>query len=158
GIVRIFGDDLGRRLSPLLLGGAEQLDAFAAKAREAGVVLRDDLVRDGAAAAEAVRDLRTELSAEFTRQVAENADAIRDLASAMGSLASGTASFFSAFGRRLGTNIARLTGAPDLSDNLKVVDDQIEDVEDRIARLRLQVAPGVTGFLSRPIFGDFDPE
>ena len=86
-VVRIFGDDLGRKLLPLLQQGAEGLDKYAKRARELGVVISDELVKDSAKAAKDFRALKEVLTAQFASAIAENADALSTTAMALKDIA-----------------------------------------------------------------------
>lgn len=104
GIVRIFGDDLGRRLSPLLLQGAEGLERYAARWNELGLIIGDSGVRSAAEASEKFRELQTVLGAKFTKAVADNADRISALADILISAAEAAGKFAIAMGALAGEN------------------------------------------------------
>ena len=73
GIVRIFGDDLGRKLNPLLLQGARGLDTYAEKWHALGLIVDEDGVDKTAQASEAIRDMDravTSLSLNLTEALA----------------------------------------------------------------------------------------
>lgn len=69
--VRIFGDELGRRLNPLLREGSEALDEYAQELRDAGGVMEDDVVKGAAATQKAFRELRDKGVKALRASVAE---------------------------------------------------------------------------------------
>lgn len=81
-------DSEGAALVTLMRQGSEGLEEFAARAREAGIVLEEGIVREGAEANAAIRALKQEISADFNRAVLENVDGLESLASALGDIAS----------------------------------------------------------------------
>lgn len=94
--VRLFGDEVGQRLLPLIRQGADGLDQYAKRAQEVGAVQDKELVQSSAKAAKEFRELREVVSARFTEAVAQNADELRDLANALTTAATSTAKFGSA--------------------------------------------------------------
>lgn len=82
-VVRTFGDELGRKLLPLLVQGQDALDGYAKSAREAGAVLDKDLNANQAEALRNFRKLREELDADFQRTIAANAEELGNLAENM---------------------------------------------------------------------------
>jgi hypothetical protein len=58
--VRLFGDDLGRRIMPALTTAADDFDEWREIARNTGIVMREDFVR-------AAREVRTEFRAMVAR-------------------------------------------------------------------------------------------
>ena len=130
GIVRIFGDELGRRLNPLLLEGSDGLQDYAQRWRELGVVVDEAGVRSAGAAAEKFRELSTSLSGKFTAAVAENADEIAKLADVMISATEAAGGFVLAINRVIN---------PDVEERIGEVRRQIE-----ILKLELD-NPGVAG-------------
>ncbi|MDZ7803114.1 hypothetical protein [Thiohalophilus sp.] len=141
GVVRTLGDDLGRKLLPLLLEGEDGLNQFADAGREAGAVMGDELRRQGAAANRELREIRTQISSEFARTVLENADAIEDLGGAVatlvGWLAKG-AEHYVDFGKFIGEGIARLVVADTPLAKLDSAVDQIERIDGRLKAIRQQ--------------------
>jgi len=83
GVVRILGDDVGRRLLPMLMDGTEGLDALGKQAEETGQVFSDDLVQGGAEAADAFRELSQVIETDLQRVVLENTDSLIALADAL---------------------------------------------------------------------------
>jgi len=83
GVVRILGDDVGRRLLPMLMDGTELLDDLGDQAEETGQILSNDLVEGGADAREAFRQLSQVLENDLQRVVLENADALKSIADSL---------------------------------------------------------------------------
>ena len=80
-------DSEGAALVEFLRGGSDALDTFGARAREAGVVLEEGLVRQGAEAQRTIDELKASVGADFNRAVLENAEGLERLAEALGSVA-----------------------------------------------------------------------
>jgi hypothetical protein len=151
--VRIFGDDLGRRLLPFLIDGAEGFDRLRQKAHEAGAVLGDEAIDDAADAADAFRELRNVFDAAFTRAIAENAGQFEDLADTINSprvrdgisgLVSGLSSIAGwlvnivSFAGQAGTALGEAFGEfiHGSTDSIERLDKQIAKVERRLRLLR----------------------
>ncbi len=77
--VRTFGDDLGRKLLPLLLSGAEGLDDMRTQARDLGAVLDGETVEAARASSREFRKVADTLKAQFARAVAESSSEIQNL-------------------------------------------------------------------------------
>ncbi len=75
-----FGEDAGPRLVNLLSRGSAGIDEFSRKARDLGLVLDEELLRDAERANDELSTLGTVLSTNVTRAVVEHADAIAELA------------------------------------------------------------------------------
>ncbi|MDT0635103.1 hypothetical protein [Spectribacter hydrogenoxidans] len=147
--VRIFGDDLGRRLLPFLVDGADGFDKLRQEARDANAVLSEAAVDGAAAASREFRKLREIFSAQFTQAVAGNADEFQDLAEILSSddviqglevIIGGLArmsgwllqvtSLLSEAGQGIGEAFARAdVGADNAADR---VDDRIAEVQRRL--------------------------
>lgn len=80
-------DSEGAALVEFLRGGSDALDTFGARAREAGVVLEEGLVRQGAEAQRTIDELKASVGADFNRAVLENAEGLERLAEALGAVA-----------------------------------------------------------------------
>jgi hypothetical protein len=78
-VVRIFGDDLGRLLLPLLIQGAEGYRKFREEAHEVNYVLSEEQVKAAAAAARELNKVKAVFDAQFNRAIAENADEFTEL-------------------------------------------------------------------------------
>jgi methyl-accepting chemotaxis protein len=85
GVVRLLGDDLGRRLLPLLIEGADGVRRYREEAQELNVVLGYDAVQAGADAARELAKVKAIFDAQFSRAVTQNADAFTELASTLSS-------------------------------------------------------------------------
>lgn len=85
-VVRTFGDDLGRKLLPLLIQGEQGLDKFRQQAHEVGAVLSEETVDGASQAAKEFRKIREQVNANFTRVVADNAEELRGLAESLSEL------------------------------------------------------------------------
>lgn len=80
-------DSEGAALVEFLRGGSQALDDFGTQAREAGVVLEEDLIRQGAEAKRVIDELNASIGADFNRAVLENTDGMEAMARLMGDLA-----------------------------------------------------------------------
>lgn len=85
--VRILGDDIGNKLLPMLLEGADGLSHLGDEAERLGVVMTDDAVASSADLARSWRQLMqvgkgllTQLGVAFAPALREVADAVRDWA------------------------------------------------------------------------------
>ena len=120
-VVRTFGDDLGRRLLPLLIQGADGLNKYEQAAHDLGLVVDEDLVASSARAAQEFRNVRAQINAQFVQVVADNAAQLMELARSLGDIAEAAtraASGFVNFGKSVGDAAARATGARTLEDQL----------------------------------------
>lgn len=79
-IVRIFGDDLGRRLNPLLLEGSRGLEAYAQRWHETGLIIDRDGVAAGKEAAEMFAEMDRKVSALADNLMANLVPAINRVA------------------------------------------------------------------------------
>ncbi|WEK42985.1 MAG: hypothetical protein P0Y64_16830 [Candidatus Sphingomonas colombiensis] len=84
---RLFGEE-GRKLDPLLSGGAAKVSALAASLQETGKALSQKEIQDLDETARKLADVKNQLSVDFARIVSGNADAIIGLADAFGKVAS----------------------------------------------------------------------
>lgn len=78
-VVRTFGDDLGRKLIPLLMEGADGLKAYRDEAHDLNAVLGQDTVRAGSDAARELAKVRAIFDAQFNNAIAANAGAFSEL-------------------------------------------------------------------------------
>jgi len=81
-MVRLFGDDLGRRLMPALTGSAESFDEMFKMARKAGLILDKRLIKSGQLAQIAFRKLEAVLLGlwrEFGARLAPAFDELADM-------------------------------------------------------------------------------
>jgi len=84
---QLFGEDSGPRLVALLDQGVEGIDALREAAREAGVVLENDLVAQAAAASDQLEIMREQVGADFNRAIAQNSEALVQFGSVIGDVA-----------------------------------------------------------------------
>lgn len=100
-------DSEGAALVTLMRQGSEGIEQFAQRAREAGIVLEEGLVRRGAEANAVFRAMRQEFEAGLQRGVLQNVDAFNAIAAALGDMVEG---FLNAIGaaHRLGVEIRKL--------------------------------------------------
>lgn len=166
GVVRIFGDDLGRRLLPLLIQGREGFADLAAEARELGAVLDAEAVESMVAANREFRQIRNLIDAQLAQAVADNADSLHSLAGGIalaGEAAIGAYGAVNRFFDRITKEIAAEQYGIDVTDILPTE----EAIEDRIARIedlreRIAEAEGANflqnaareGPLTALLFGD----
>lgn len=148
--VRIFGDEVGQRLLPLLTQGAEGIDKFAMRARELGVIVSDQLVKDSAKAAKDFRALKEVLTAQFAATVAKNAEELQTTANALMDIATWGAEAAASL-VKVGEN---MQFSPDEANQFKTetlggVNSELErmrDLQDKIANSRA----GQQGMLGDP--------
>lgn len=101
--VRLFGDDLGRRILPALVGGAVSIDKLRKAAQEAGYILSDTAVKAMNEAASAARMMRLHVIG-LSRQMAANmAPAFKDAADA----AVNVVRYFNQVGQTLSAIVSR---------------------------------------------------
>ena len=84
---RLFGEE-GRKLDPLLSGGAEAVSKLAASLQETGRALSAKEIQELDETGRKLGEIKNQLSVDFARIVAGNADAIIGLANSFGVLAS----------------------------------------------------------------------
>lgn len=77
-------DSEGAALVEFLRGGSQALDDFGIQAREAGAVLEEGLIRQGAEAKRVIDEMRASIAGEFNRAILENAEEFGELAEAIG--------------------------------------------------------------------------
>jgi hypothetical protein len=80
-------DSEGAALVNIFREGRDGLREYGAEAREAGIIMEEGLVRQGAEAARVMREMRQTVSAQATQAVLENAEGIERLAEALGQVA-----------------------------------------------------------------------
>lgn len=80
-------DSEGAQLVTLMSQGANGIQLFGARARELGIVLREDLVRQGAEANARMREMRQAVGAEATAAVLEHAQGLERMADALADIA-----------------------------------------------------------------------
>jgi chromosome segregation ATPase len=99
--VKVFGEEEGRRILPLLREGAGRMQELTERAREMGIVMDQETVQGASAAAEQLDTLKGVLStqftkaiaqlgpdiAEFTGELAENPEVVKEFVSDLGDLA-----------------------------------------------------------------------
>lgn len=158
GVVRILGDDVGRRLLPLLQQGSAGLDEYADKARSVGAILSEDVVEGGAAASRQFRALREEINAESARTIVENADALANLAQTAGAAANGLLALGGAAGRAIGAvdqairtveepfvdTLNRLFADPEGLERVEELRGAISSINEEIAALQDRIPEGGT--------------
>ena len=156
--VRILGDDIGNRLLPLLVRGAEGFGQLRQEARDAGAVLGTDLIEDAAEANRAFRNLKNFIGTQFTRLVAENAERIKqfvsDLRDAAGVIKNELGDETSATAKRVAGAFQTLVGAGKfLAGSLRVVFNTIQTgAAAMLAEITDKVA-GAAEALSQLTFG-----
>lgn len=99
--MQVLFDAFGRSggdIANMLKDGSAGLDAYAAKARNLGIVLGDDLLAGSERARDAIDDLQVQLERTFTKQVVANADNIARAIEGISSAITRTTSGFSKLG------------------------------------------------------------
>ena len=115
-LMDLFGKS-GQKLEPLLADGARGIEEFKRRARELGMVLDQNLIRQADEAADRVAELKQQLQVNFSGAVANNANAILGLANAIATLTSASIQFIANYPRLTGALAGaaiggRLAGAP----------------------------------------------
>ncbi|MEM9014087.1 MAG: hypothetical protein AAGB02_03165 [Pseudomonadota bacterium] len=146
---QLFGDDSGPKLVTLLSQGERGIARYAARARELGIILENDLVGNAASASAEIRTLNQAFSANVTRAVLENAESIERLSR-------GVANFIPVAVQ--GTNAALaffgvLEKSPDAQ--LTALVNDLNEVESRLAGELSDRQRGVTGFIEQPTLPGF---
>lgn len=153
GLVRIFGDELGRRLAPLALEGADGLRELGNEVHDLNGVLSELDVERMAAANREFRQMRQIMDAQTAQAVAANAEELRGLAEAMGlaerAAISGAAAW-SGYWSFLGTQLGAASAGVELSDVVSGISEitrAIEEQEDVIFSLqkRMEGSPHLFG-------------
>jgi hypothetical protein len=85
----------GADLDSLLVGGSARLNAYAAAAHDLGLVMSEDLIKNGEEAKKKLAELNLVLETNIAAAVTENANSIVSLASALSTLTSQILKFFS---------------------------------------------------------------
>lgn len=104
---QLFGQRMGVQLSQSLSLGTAGLSEFEQHAREAGIVIEESLVRDGARANAVLREMRQRFGRQLESGILANSDAIVQLAESVGTLVT---AFLNAIGaaHRLGLEIREI--------------------------------------------------
>lgn len=116
--VALFGR-AGQKLDPVLSRGADNIEAYAKRAEELGLVLSDELVDAADEAADRMAELTTQMKVSFAEVVSANAGAILALANALGTLTAQAINFIAQHprlvgalsGAALGVRVGGLPGA-----------------------------------------------
>lgn len=95
----IFGQRMGVQLSQSLSLGSEGMAEFEDRARAAGMVLEEGIVRQGAAVNAELRAMGQELQTRLNGAVLENADALREMSAALGEVLRAAIDVTAAFAR-----------------------------------------------------------
>ncbi len=121
---QLFGDDTGPQLALLLGQGSAAVTALTSKARDLGLVMSEDLIRNAEKANDEMSILSQVLKIEMTSAVVALAPQIKDLASFLIQATSGVAAFFASI------------------DNLNAdqVEDKINQLSSSISVARAKVA------------------
>ena len=128
----LFGEDAGPAMAAALGQGADAIDEHTQKLREQGRVLSNETVQAARDANDELNEMRDIVSAEFARNIADNAEAITALGGAMAKLAgwaSDAAGGFVRFAEGLGEGMAKIIhGSDELEDRLVERRKRIMDV------------------------------
>lgn len=108
--VALFGR-AGQKLDPILSQGADNIDAYAKRAEELGLVLSDELVGAADEAADRMAELTTQMKVSFAGVVAENANSILALANALGQLTGQAINFIAQYPRLTGALAGAAVGS-----------------------------------------------
>jgi methyl-accepting chemotaxis protein len=154
--VKVFGEEEGRRILPLLRQGADRMEELTARAREMGIVMSSETVAGARDAADQLDTLKGVVTtqftaaiaqlgpdiAEFTGELAENPELIKDFASDVGTLAGNMAT--------LASNAAEAaTELADLFENgTGRQTDALKEMEKRVADQRLLVEEARSNLMS----------
>lgn len=84
---QLFGEDSGPRLVALLDRGVTGIDELARAARDAGVVLENELVANASAASDAIEVMEQQVGAQFNRAIAENSEGLVNFAQLLTNIA-----------------------------------------------------------------------
>lgn len=152
---KLFGDEAGRQLLPVLQRGTKGFDEMMRAARESGRVMSNETVRGAAEAAEQVDKLKGIITTQFTQAIAELAPDIQDMVEAMASdpekikdfaqsiviiagAVGGAASKFVEFAEGIGVAVANLMGYQDETskslEQFSRIQTQIDHVNSQIQR------------------------
>ncbi|MCL7744362.1 hypothetical protein LV476_05270 [Guyparkeria hydrothermalis] len=131
-IMESLGNDASLLL-PLLDDNARAMRRFMQEAVDTGRALDDDLADKASKANEQLKNIRSQISADFTNRVAENAEQITRLAEALGDVAEGAmwaADKFASFSESLGEGAAKIVhGSADATERLREQIKRLHDVQ-----------------------------
>lgn len=126
---QLFGEDSGPRLVALLNRGVGGLEDLAQAARDAGIVLENDLVANAGAASDAIEVMQRQIGAEFNRAIAENTAGLIAFAEAFSRIVVAAVQAAAA----VGDFVRWTTTALGVQGNFELISEQ--DVQDQRARV-----------------------
>lgn len=145
-------DSEGVVMVNMLRNGAAALEETRQQARDLGLVLEDDLLRNAEATNDSITTLTRVLQTRFTRAILESASSIDEIVRAITQAMPHVASFFAELSKRAQTTIREIRGIKnaiesvlnffsnptsvqplsDLEDRVRMINEQIIEVENRI--------------------------
>ncbi|TZG26509.1 hypothetical protein [Sphingomonas montanisoli] len=108
--LQLFGKSAGS-LTMLLGQGSREFDNFAQKAKDLGIVLDEDVLRNAGKVNDELDTLKMIINAQFAGVIADNADSIYSLASALATLTGNLLKFWQQDPRQAMEIAGALTGA-----------------------------------------------
>lgn len=143
-VSQILGDDLGRKLLPVLSQGADGLRELRREARDAGAVLDSELVQTAQEADRRFAELTATISTSFKRAILNATDYVGDFGSALSDalnigeqpIEEGLIERLDHL-ERLQTSLERVPKGSTVRDTVK---DEIADTEQEIENLRAKLA------------------
>ena len=121
--MQIFGREAGPRLAVLIGQGGQEIENLSRRAREMGIVLRDDAVRQAAALSAQLRALAQTISTQMTAALIEAAPLVMRLTQAFADGIPVMLGWIAAIERAFGRDLERRMGARVLE--LRAVQEQI---------------------------------
>lgn len=137
---KIFGR-AGVRLLNMLRDGSGAIKDYGAEAQKMGAVLREDLVRQGEAATDAMGDLGMVLQVRIAEAVTENADSIIDLANALITFVGAVADGVKAWDDWLATMGVGVSGMEDIELRQGAIAERLKEINIELRKIGEVEAP-----------------
>lgn len=131
---KIFGR-AGVRLLNMLRDGSVAIKDFGTEARNMGAVLREDLVRQGEAATDAMGDLGLVLQVRIAEAVTENAESIIDLANALITFVGAVSDGVKAWDDWLATMGVGVSGMEDIELRQGAIADRLKEINAELRKI-----------------------
>lgn len=144
---KIFGR-AGVRLLNMLRDGSVAIKDFGTEARNMGAVLREDLVRQGEAATDAMGDLGLVLQVRIAEAVTENAESIIDLANALITFVGAVSDGVKAWDDWLATMGVGVSGMEDIELRQGAIADRLKEINKELREIGDIKPADMSGFLS----------
>lgn len=132
---QLFGEDSGPRLVQLMSLGTEAMAAQRQEARDLGLVMSNELVRDAGEASDALERMRMQFSSRVNISIAENADELENLAEMLARVATAGIDAAAAVANAV-QSITQIETVPEQQRVSRRRSDLFRDIERQRARVR----------------------